>query len=107
LKFPVNVGEAAIVNQVFDLYAKQRLGVVSVARWLNENGYRNRNCNLWRPNAVHGILTNRVYVGEVLWKDRTYEGKHAPIVDTDTFERAQQFLEVRGKVFVASAQQHN
>jgi predicted AlkP superfamily phosphohydrolase/phosphomutase len=39
LKFPVNVGEAAIVNQVFDLYAKQRLGVVSVARWLNENGY--------------------------------------------------------------------
>ncbi len=65
MKFPVKVGEAAIVNQVFDLYAKQRLGVVSVARWLNENGYRNRNGNLWRPNAVHGILTNRVWTGQV------------------------------------------
>jgi site-specific DNA recombinase len=106
LKFPVNVGEAAIVNQVFDLYAKQRLGVVSVARWLNENGYRNRNGNLWRPNAVHGILTNRVYVGEGLWKDRTYEGKHAPIVDTDTLAGSA-ILRGQGKGLVASAQQHN
>lgn len=93
----VNLEQAPIVLKMFNLYVEQRQGITSIARWLNENGHRNKNGKLWRPNAVRIVITNRAYIGEVPWKDRSYPGMHQPLIEKDTFEEAQRLLELRGR----------
>jgi len=38
------------------------------------------------------LLSNRLYVGEIVHKDQTYPGLHAAIIDRETFEAAQMLL---------------
>jgi site-specific DNA recombinase len=89
--------EAAIVNKIFELYVSERNGCASIARWLNDNGYRNRLGNLWRQQAVRDIVANRAYLGEIPWKGESYVGKHEAIVDREVFANAQGLLEQRGE----------
>lgn len=54
----VSPDEAATVTKIFDLYVAQEFGCATIARWLNENGYRNRLGNLWRQQAVRDIVAH-------------------------------------------------
>lgn len=61
--------EAETVRLMFKLYrfgdgTSGPLGVKAVACWLNERGYRTRLGARFGVATVHGILTNRVYIGE-------------------------------------------
>ena len=42
--------------------------------------------------ALFHLLSNRLYVGEIVHKDQTYPGLHAAIIDRDTFEAVQMLL---------------
>ena len=44
------------------------------------------------PGSLHGLLRNRVYVGEIIHKGQYYPGEHAPLLDMATFEAVQQLL---------------
>ena len=42
--------------------------------------------------ALYLMLQNRIYLGEIVHKDRHYPGQHAPIVDQTLWDQAQAHL---------------
>jgi site-specific DNA recombinase len=62
----VNAEQAALVRQVFELYAGG-LGSVKIARRLNAEGAIAPRPRGWSQTTVRGVLRNPIYRGEVLW----------------------------------------
>jgi site-specific DNA recombinase len=44
------------------------------------------------PRRVYLMLQNRIYLGEIVHKDRHYPGQHAPIVDQALWDQVQENL---------------
>src|SRR6266540_3481843 len=88
--------EAAIVPVIFDRYVNHRLGAKSIAVWLTDQGHRTRAGRPWSHKAVLPILRNRLYLGEVFFRDTWYPGQHQPLVDQAIFDAAQALLTERG-----------
>jgi len=62
----INEEEAEIVNKIFNMYIEEEYGAAKIASILNKYGYKTkRNCN-WSQVAVTRILTNRIYIGEII-----------------------------------------
>ena len=47
------------------------------------------------PGSVYNILRNPIYVGEIRGHDRTWPGRHVPIIDRTTWESACALAETR------------
>lgn len=89
--------EAIIVRLIFDLYTKDRLGSRAIAKVLNERGHRTSSGGKWSGHQVIRALNNRVYLGELSFRDITTTNTHDPIIDTTTWAQAQAILDARGE----------
>lgn len=49
------------------------------------------------PSTVYAIIRSPIYVGEIQGHDRTYPGRHEPIISRETWEAAQTLTEARKK----------
>ncbi|WP_439573827.1 recombinase family protein [Phreatobacter sp.] len=98
----INEPEAAIVSHIFaayldlgsvhalerDLIARDiRTRVTTSARGRSRGGV-----HFSRGNLFH-LLRNRLYLGEIVHKDRHYPGLHPPIIDRAVFEAVQARLD--------------
>ena len=93
--------EAAVVQAAFDRFLQCK-SPAQVARWLNEQGFRQKRYTSRRRGEVGGqpfnqsvvrhILSNRRYLGKIKHGGEWFPGQHAAIVDPTTFERAQTAL---------------
>lgn len=94
----------------------KRLGVSRIVRRLNDMRVPPRKSSHWSPATIRDILINPVYIGKVRWNWRkdskkmvdgrvvisrprsaiedcvVVDGKHAPLVDNDTFALAQEYM---------------
>ncbi len=96
--------EAAVVKLAFELYLKTR-SIGAVAEKLNALGHTQKRHDTkkgkriggraWDKNAVHRLLRNPLYAGQVRQKDELHPGEHLPIVAADVFERVQKILTAR------------
>src|SRR6056297_894552 len=97
----VNEVEAVRVRRIFDLYLEHK-GLIPTVDAIAELGWRTK---LWvtksgktvggapfNKNALHALLTNRIYLGKVTYRDEVYEGEHDAIVDPELFELVQKQL---------------
>lgn len=120
----VNNREAEIVRMIFSLYIHgvptergYRVGVGSIAKYLNGLQIPSKRKKGWSAESVRGILTNPVYIGKTRWRWREQEkrlvdgkvltrrplsknpmyvdAKHPHIIDEDTFETVQKMIESR------------
>jgi site-specific DNA recombinase len=89
--------EAAVVKLIFDLYVKKRLGTRAVAAVLNERGHRTTVGGAWSGHQVNRTLSNRVYFGELTFRDTTVTGTHDAIIDQAVFDQAETILTARGE----------
>lgn len=48
--------------------------------------------------TVHSVLSHRLYVGDIVWRGEIYKGQHEPLIDMETFARAQKLLHSRARV---------
>ena len=91
-----------------------RLGVARLARRLNDLGIRPRRAARWTPSMLQPILKNPVYAGKIRYMGRpavkkakdggtavsrprnggciVVDGLHPPLVDRETWDRAQEYL---------------
>jgi site-specific DNA recombinase len=93
--------EAIRVREIFELYLELR-SVKATACELKCRGLFNKKwitrqgnvCggNPFSISGLHNLLTNRVYVGEVLFKGEIFDGKHDGIIDPRLFEQVQSVL---------------
>ncbi len=97
----VNDGEAETVRSLFDLYLKlgnvrlvqgeaERLGLKSKPRV--DSGGRGYGGTSFSRGAIYKILSNPVYVGEIVHKTERYPGSHLPIIDRELWEKVQRLL---------------
>jgi site-specific DNA recombinase len=97
----VNEAEADQVRHIFARYLQ--LGSVKMLmRELESAGYRSKQrvtgsgkriggCVFGRGQLFH-LLSNRLYLGEIVHKTEAYPGQHAAILDAELFEKVQQRL---------------
>jgi DNA invertase Pin-like site-specific DNA recombinase len=100
-KLAVNEAEAAVVRAAYAQMIELR-SARNVARWLNEQGHRQKQYESRRkgmkaereftPPVVVNMLKNRRYLGEVCNAGQWYPGNQDAIIDADTFERVQEIL---------------
>lgn len=123
---------AAIVREVFALYS-QGYGKTAIARMLNDRGVPNpteykrlhglrskqpktQNSTLWRYDTIRAMLTNEIYIGNMVqgkygsesYKTKinrprpksewiTVEGTHAPIIDHSLWDNVQKRIAEKAK----------
>jgi site-specific DNA recombinase len=95
------------VKQIFHLYTRRRLGCRAVATHLNEHDLLRRSAPAkasaqsrlrpWSHKTVADVLTNRVYLGEVHFREVIAVDAHKAVIDPATFDLAQQILAERGE----------
>ena len=85
---------APVIRRAFTWYAAGRMGAAAIARRLDAE-HAPAPPRGWQPAVVLWILANEAYVGRVHWRDQTFPGLHEPLIDQDTFDRAQALLKER------------
>jgi site-specific DNA recombinase len=88
--------KAPVVQRVFDLYARQRLGTRTIAQQLRDEGAPAPSAG-WGHPGVHWIINNPTYAGKIRWRDKIFDGIHEPLVDEFTFAKAQAIMRERGE----------
>ena len=88
--------KAPVVQRVFDLYARERLGTRTIAQQLRDEGAPAPSAG-WGHPGVHWIINNPTYVGKIRWRDKVFDGVHEPLVDEFTFAKAQAIMRERGE----------
>lgn len=81
----VEPDKAKTVKKIFEMYNTGKYSPLQIATALG----------LSSDVVVFGILRNRTYLGEITFKGEQYHGKHEPLIDEETFNRAQEILETR------------
>jgi site-specific DNA recombinase len=89
--------KAPVVRHIFQLYAEGKLGTTAIARTLEAEGAPAPRKQGWSPNALQLILTNPAYLGLVRWNGNTHPGLQEPLIDDDTFDKAQEILRRRSE----------
>ena len=79
--------EKMLVSQVFEKYVSGA-SPFTIAAELNEAGLIHKYGN-WNRETIRTVIENRVYLGEVQLSGNWYSGQHEPIIEPETFEKAQ------------------
>ena len=89
--------EAEIVLRVFDLYTNSdnAFGLRKISRYLNDEGIRTRNNNLWNTVSLLSILRNTIYIGNYYRYGVQISNNHQSIVERVKFNLAQEILKQR------------
>ena len=95
-KLVPNPTEVPILRDIFRLYTHDRLGTRAIADELNRRGIPNRTGHPWAGYTINRILDNPAYVGDIAYRDVYVPDAHQPLIDRDTFARAQQIATARG-----------
>lgn len=100
-KLLINLEEAKIVREIFRLYLEGS-SLLKVALILNEKGHRSKQGTSKNGNVYGGkkfgvtriqkIITNVLYIGKVDYAEQIYAGQQEPIIDEETFKKAQEKL---------------
>ena len=89
-----------LVQLAFQLYATGDYSLLGLATILEARGLRSRPTHGRRPtpigpNRVNELLRSDYYVGTVRYSGGTYQGRHEPLIDQDTFDKVQQILDAQ------------
>lgn len=110
--YVINEKEAKVVRTIFDMY--ENYGSFTIARYLNNEGYRSQTGKAWTQDKVGRIVKNKIYTGTAvvsrfqkrnvtdtkttkLDPSKYIEIPNAvpPIIDIDQWEKAQQITASR------------
>ena len=89
----INEYEAMQVREVFEMF-NNRVPVFRIMTILNNKGYRTKYGD-WKEMTIRGMVSRRIYIGEIVHKGNVYEGQHEAIIPLDVFEKAQKIVAER------------
>lgn len=112
LKLVVNPTEAEVVRFIFKRYV-QLGSAKQVVIDLNTRGYKTKSRETkkgkhiigpeWNTAKIYNLLNNRIYIGEIAYKGKNYQGEQEAIIDTILWNKAHTILAEnrRDKISVA------
>jgi DNA invertase Pin-like site-specific DNA recombinase len=88
--------EARVVQRIFREFLS---GVAqhAIAKALDREQVKTKHGGAWHQATIRGVLSNRYVLGELPVEDGWMANTHEPIIDRDTWERAQRLLETTGR----------
>jgi site-specific DNA recombinase len=86
--------EIVVVRRIFSEFVGGKPRLV-IARDLVQEGIKTANGGLWRHNSVTRILSNPLYIGKIQVDGEVFDGEHEPVIDLETWKRAQALLASR------------
>ena len=112
-KLHIIPSEAAVVQQMFELYSTGNYSTRQMAKLLNSRGYRTVKGNEWSSQTILGILTNEKYKGDALLykriningqqlinrglRDMLYvENSHNAIISKELWDKVHDVLDKKG-----------
>lgn len=87
--------ERDIVHQIYDWYVLEGVGIRIITGRLNERGLWARSGAPWNMVTIRDILRNRAYIGTYTRFGIRVPRNHPPLVDNETFRRAQERMLAR------------
>lgn len=90
-----------LITLMFERYATGQYGEHDLREFITDAGLRTRPTEAYPagrplfPSEVGRILTDRTYLGLVVWKEEEYPGEHEPLVEPEIFDRVQDILAKR------------
>ena len=88
---------AKIVETIFKEFSDGGHGLVWTSDRLAQLGVRTTSGQQWSKSVVYKLLTNRLYIGVMVWKGETFEGKYKPLISPELFSKVQKVLKIRSK----------
>lgn len=103
-KLVINTEEADLVRHIYQRYLE--LGsVVELADELNAQGYRTKVQNrtsgphrggcIFRRGTLYHLLSNRIYIGQMVHKGEAFAGEHPAIIPSDLWDAVQDKLRAK------------
>ncbi len=89
----INEYEALQIRKIYDL-TFTGLPIYSVYKYMRDHNYTHK-YKKWTDSAIRSCLNSIIYTGKIQWKGEIYPGRHEPIIDTETFNKMQDFLQKR------------
>ena len=87
--------EADVVELIYRLYTKDRMGMRLIVKDLNEREITTRRGGRWSVVSIRDILKNPVYIGTYTRFGLRLPKSHEPIIDGVTFRAARDIVESR------------
>ena len=87
--------EAAVVELIYRLYTRDRMGMRLIVQHLNERGITTRRGGRWSVVSIRDILKNPVYIGTYTRFGLRLPRSHEAIIDAETFRAARDIVESR------------
>jgi site-specific DNA recombinase len=81
--------EAPVLQEIFRLYTRSRLGTRAIADALNQRGLTTRAGKPWSGVIIGRMLDNPAYVGDIAYRDVYVPDAHPALIDRDIFAKAQ------------------
>jgi hypothetical protein len=107
----INEEEANVVRMIYDMYANQNMGKISICRHLEKLKIKPPNGEHWHADSIRHILQNVHFIGKVKWQFRKvittiedgeiqkkrpinpdfliYDGRHEAIISDELFQKVQ------------------
>ncbi|MBX8631849.1 MAG: recombinase family protein [Thermoplasmata archaeon YP2-bin.285] len=92
----VNEAEARNVRAIYTKYLRGYT-LEEIANELNNSGVKTKRSKRWTRQTVLNVLTNPLYAGYNRWGSIYWHGKHHPIVEPDTWNKAQHLRTIRSR----------
>jgi site-specific DNA recombinase len=89
--------KASVVQMAFKEYAERRHGLQSLSERLFPLGMKSRSGKPWSKFCVWKFLTNRIYIGVMVWNGETFEGKYKALITPELFNEVQAVLKIKSK----------
>ena len=90
-KLIVNKAEAKTVRMIFERFVNFRSATIA-ARVLRSENVCNKRGRLIDKTQLYRIISNRIYLGEAVYKGASYPGEHEAIVAPDLWDAAHSIL---------------
>ena len=87
--------EAPVVELIFRLYTKDKMGMRLIVQHLNERGITTRRGGNWNVVSIRDILKNTVYIGTYTRFGLRLPGSHEAIIPREIFREAQDIVRER------------
>lgn len=98
----VNEREKIVINRIYKMYL-DGIAMDKIAKQLNMEQVPTKRGGLWRQSTIRSILTNRLYIGKVVYFGKNEKeaiianGRHTSIIDDDTFVKVQNMIDAKDK----------
>lgn len=81
------------VQFIFESYLKIK-NVLKLKQYLAEQNILTRKGKYISKSSLYHILSNKVYLGKIIHKDKEYDGIHKPLITKELFDSVQNILEI-------------